>query len=384
MACARVSDLGSGGTRRGSGPARWVRQRGHHLVAAREPRLTADLDRQHANPLPDLLVARQHGIRAPVAALDQRAGGAEQRVAGLVGLDRRRRAVGDLDVRAGVAHEPRGAEVEHGGEAPGAYDGQRLLGRLEQGDRVVPLGVEVGDAREVLQHRGRPAARRTRADAQAVVLADEQQRAVAVHVREVRRRVEGACRRRVVQRGVAEACDDQRVLRPRRLPAQHVRESEGEAEPDRPRQVRGDRRRLRDDVQLRVSEDLVPAAGHRVRGRAGEAPERLAHRLDAPVDVRAGGVERTRAVVQQRGIGGPRQQADGGVRLVPGRADRVEARPSLLEPPRREVEVPALDLGLEERLELADKSVSQGVRLVRRTEVFDGAEEVLVDGLHGH
>ena len=384
MACARVSGLGSGG--RGVARVRRPRvgQRGHHLVAAREPRLRADLDRQVADPLPDLLVARQHGVRAPVTALDQRASGAEQRVARVVGLDRGRRPVGDLDVRAGVAHEPHGAEVEHGGGAPGAYGGQRLLGRLEQGDRVVAGCVEVRDAREVLQHRGRPAPRRTRADAEAVVLADEQQRAVAVHVREVRRRVEGAGRRRVVDRGVAEAGDDQRVLRPRRLPAQHLRESQGEAEPDRARQVRGDRRRLRDDVQLRVPEDLVPAARHRVRGRAGQAPERLAHRVDGAVEVCAGGVERTRAVVQQRGVGGPRQQSDRGVGLVPGRADRVEASPALLEPPRREVEVPALGLGLEERLEPADKSAVDRLRLVRRAEVFDGAEEVLVDGLHGH
>ena len=162
-----------------------------------------------------------------------------------------------------------------------------------------------------------------------------------------------------------------------------LREPQGEAEPDGARQVRGDRRRLRDDVQLRVPEHLVPAAGHRVRGRAGQAPERLADRVDAPVEVRAGGVERTRAVVQQRGVGGPRQQAEGGVRLVPGRADRVEAGASLLEPPRREVEVPALGLGLEERLEPADESAVDRVRLVRRAQAFDGAEEVLVDGLHG-
>ncbi len=159
-------------------------------------------------------------------------------------------------------------------------------------DRVVAGRLEVRDAREVLQHRGRPAPRRTRADAEAVVLADEQQRAVAVHVREVRRRVERAGRGRVVHRRVAEACDDQRVLRPRRLAAQRFRQSQGEAEPDRARQVRGDRRRLRDDVQPRVAEHLVPAARDRVGRGAGEAAQRLADRVDAPVQVRAGGVER--------------------------------------------------------------------------------------------
>jgi hypothetical protein len=108
---------GVGRPLRGSGPRPRVCQRGHHLVAARQPRLLADLGGQAADPLPDLLVAGQHGIRAPVTARDQRASGAEQRVARVIGLDRGRRPVGDLDVRAGMAHEPHGAQVEHGRRA---------------------------------------------------------------------------------------------------------------------------------------------------------------------------------------------------------------------------------------------------------------------------
>ena len=202
------------------GPRSWGSASGAITsAAAREPRLRADLDRQGRGPAagpPRSAPARPPRSSWPLSTSARAVPSSGSR--GVVGLDRRRRAVGDLDVRAGVAHEPHRAQVEHGGGAPGAHGGQRLLGRLQQGDRVVAVRVEVRDAREVLQHGRRPAPRRTRADAEAVVLADEQQRAVAVHVGEVRRRVERAGRRRVVDRGVAEAGDDHRVLRPRRLP----------------------------------------------------------------------------------------------------------------------------------------------------------------------
>ena len=204
-----------------------------------------------------------------------------------------------------MAHEPHGAQVEHRGRAPGAYGGQRLLGRLEQarpgrGRGAWKYGMPgrccstaAGQPRGVRVLMPRPLSSQTSSTGQS--------RCTCVRYAAALKR---ACRRRVVDRGVAEARDDQRVLRPRRLPAQRLRESQGEAEPDRARQVRGDRRGLRDDVQLGVAEHLVPAARDRVGGRAGQAPERLADRVDAPVQVRAGGVERPRAVVQQRGVGG--------------------------------------------------------------------------------
>ena len=283
-----------------------------------------------------------------------------------------------------MAHEPHRAQVEHDGGAAGAHGGQRRLGRLEQRDRVVTRCVEVRDAREVPQHGRRPAPRRTRADADAVVLADEENWAGAVHVREVRRRVEGARRRGVVDRRVAEAGDDERVLRPR------VGRSSSFASPSaKPSPTARGRWEAIVDVCGMTCSRACPNTLWRPPeigsdAEQVEAAQRLANRVDAPVDVRAGGVERTRAVVQQGRVGGPRQQAEGGVRLVPGRADRVVARPSLLEPPRGEVEVPALGLGLEERLEPADRDRGREAAAVRRAEFFDGAEEVLVDGLHGY
>src|SRR5262249_34967753 len=104
-----------------------------------------------------------------------------------------------------------------------------------------------------------------------------------------------------------------------------------------------------------------------------------------------------------------RQQPERGVRLVAGRPDRVEARALLLEVPRREVEVPALGLRLEQRLEpLAGRTrdrlgraaqpldprravpsdpppdipAGRGAQLVGAAQLLDRAHEVLVDPLH--
>ena len=97
-----------------------------------------------------------------------------------------------------------------------------------------------------------------------------------------------------------------------------------------------------------VAEDLVPAAGDRVVPRGSQAQQHVAHRVDARHLRRAGAVEGPGAVVQEGGVGRPQRHRDGGVALVPGRADRVEALACGEQPPRLEVEVPAQRLGVEE------------------------------------
>ena len=167
---------------------------------------------------------------------------------------------------------------------------------------------------------------------------------------------------------------------------EQLRQPEREAEPDRARQVRGDRRGLRDDVQPRVPEHLVPAARHRVRRRAGEAPQRLADRVDA----------------RRRGARGRRRTRRSGSAAAPGRwsARAARRRRSTRGRPSRSCRSrhPRCwsHRAAKSRCRLsawASKSASSrptsassaagAPRLGARSASTD-AEEVLVDRLHGH
>src|SRR5690606_5795328 len=64
-------------------------------------------------------------------------------------------------------------------------------------------------------------------------------------------------------------------------------------------------------------------------------------------------VETSGPVVQQRRIGGPQRCRDSGIALVTGRSDRVETLALALQPATREIEVTALELGVEQRHQAA-------------------------------
>ncbi len=204
-------------------------------------------------------------------------------------------------------------------------------------------------------------------------------------MRGVRGRVQRGLRGRVVQRGVAEAADGDRVVRPRALDAELAGAVDRDRHSDRSRQVRGDRRRLRDHGQVVVAEHLVAAAGDRLVDRGRDAEHHVGNAVAAHLPG-AGEVERARAVVEQRRVGGAERERDDGVALVPGRADRVEAAALLLQPARGEVAVTARDLGLPERLGAAVPwTAGSGRRLERR----ERCEEMLLErievvGRHRH
>jgi hypothetical protein len=112
----------------------------------------------------------------------------------------------------------------------------------------------------------------------------------------------------MVRGRVAEAGHDHRVVRP----AQRLVEAGGQpglaaqrpGDPDRPGQVAGDRRGLRDHGEVGVAEDLVPATRDRLLRGRGQA-ERDVHDPFAPSRPgRPGQVEGAGPVVQQRGVVG--------------------------------------------------------------------------------
>src|SRR5688500_9348468 len=97
-----------------------------------------------------------------------------------------------------------------------------------------------------------------------------------------------------------------------------------------------------------MPEDLVASAGHRVARRRGEAEQDVAHRVGGARNGGRSSVEAAGSVVEQGWVAREGHQAEGRVALVTGRPDRVVALALLLQPARREVQVPTLHLGVEE------------------------------------
>ena len=360
----------------------WQVERRHDGGLGREALLVEHLLGLGHHVLARGLVAVEDVGRRHDAGIHERERRGQKGITVVVRRDLGGRPVGALGVRPGVAHVSHGAQVKDGGATALADGGQRLGDDVEQRCRVRSVGVPVAEAGTACERGCRPPRRRLRAEADAVVLADEQDRAVELAVGQVGGRVEGPGGRRVVHRCVAEAAHHDRVRGPWSLVVDRSSQAEAVAEADGPGQVGGDRRRLGDDAEGRVAEHLVASAGHGVAGRRRETQQDVADRVVRSGDGGSCGVEAAGPVVEQRRIGGPGQQADRRVALVAGRPDRVVALALLLEPARREVEVAALHLGVEEALEhrRAGPLGAANATCVRAR--ANGPDEVFVDRLH--
>ena len=97
-----------------------------------------------------------------------------------------------------------------------------------------------------------------------------------------------------------------------------------------------------------MAEHLVPAASDRLVGQRQHPGEHVADAVVTRDLSRTCQVEATGPVVQQRRIGGSQGGGDGGIALVAGRSDRVEAGALLAQPARRVIDVAAEQLRLEQ------------------------------------
>ncbi len=145
--------------------------------------------------------------------------------------------------------------------------------------------------------------------------------------------------------------------------------------------MRRDGRGHRDDGELLPAEDLVTPSRDRLDRGGDDAEQHVAQ----AVDLRPGGaceIEGARAVMEESGVVDAERQRDGGVRLVPGRSDRVEAAPVLLQPARRVVGLPAVDLRPPELLDLVRRRAERRTRLERA----ERPDEVLLERIEvdGH
>ncbi len=323
------------------------RQGGHYLRGAGQRPAGHRLLGRATDPVADRAVAGHRLARGQQARADQRGRGRHQRVAGQVRRHVGGRTVGRLRIAARVAEEANRRQVQEHRAPPGPDQPGGPDGGVVGGERVAAVGGQVVQAGAVAVGGRHPPGRRRHADPDPVVLADEQQRDRDLLVRGVAGGADRTHGGGVAGRGVAERGDRHRVARPRAGHPQLGRPADAERDAERARQVRGDRRRLRDDGQLGPAEHLVPPARDRLVGGRRHAEQDVPDRVYAGHLAGPGAVEPAGPVVQQRRVGRPQRRGQRGVALVAGRADRVVAAALLLHPPGREVQVPAFRLGVE-------------------------------------
>ena len=317
-------------------------ERTHHVLGRLELGSLHRLERTLADPRADVEVLVGEVLPAPRPGPGEPRPERKQRVTREIGADLLPRSVRRLEVGAGVAQESDRPQMEHRRMPVVTNPRRELLRRRERRRGLVSVRALDSELRATVERLLDPRLRRRNADPQSVVLADEEQWQRLAAVGQVRGSVEGGLCRRVVERGIAERADDDRVERPRALDVQLARALDRERDPDRTRQVRRDRRRLWKDREIAMPEHLVPPSGDRLLGRSRHAEEDVPDAV-APRLLGAREVEAARAVVEERGVAGTERERDEGVRLVAGGANRVEAEPLRLQPASGVIDGTALD-----------------------------------------
>ncbi len=175
------------------------------------------------------------GVEQPGA--DQQSCGAEKRVAFVVRGDLAGVAVAHLGVGTGVRHKSHDAQVQERGRALGADVGRGGEGSVIAGGEIGAISGEVPHRRPGGVCRRDPARGRPHADAQAIVLADEQHWHRQPLIGDLAGGVDSSGCGRVVGRGVAETGNGDRIARPPRRHAELAGAVDGESDADSARQV---------------------------------------------------------------------------------------------------------------------------------------------------
>ena len=186
--------------------------RRHHLRCGPQAGALDRERRDPADPGVSLMIDGKRTFGGERPGFGEQPDRMQQRIFGLLGLDLLARQIGRRHVRAGVAVQPDRADVQERGFAAPAH----MIGGFQRDPvgvvQVEPIAREIAQARLLRERVPDPADRRPGRDADAVILANEQQRQRDVLVAGPLRRIERALRGRVIGRRVAERTDDDRVV----------------------------------------------------------------------------------------------------------------------------------------------------------------------------
>ncbi len=293
-----------------------VPQRLHHRSRAVElrqlPELTGELDNVGTLGL----VTFEDLRGSQCTGIDQRLRRAQRRVPLEIGGDLVGTAIRRLVVRTGMPHQPDHPQMQERRSTVCTHPGGCRGRSVERRRHIAPVGLEIPQSVAVSVSVLDPATRCLDADADPVVLADEQQRHRHTLIRGVQGGVDGADRGGVVHRCVTEAAHRYGIVGPRARDAQFSCARDGERDPDGPRKVRCDGRGLRNDVQVVAAEHLVSPACDRLIGGCHQPEYNVAQRVSAFGLSGAGQKETARTIVQQGGIGHTKRRRHRGVAFM--------------------------------------------------------------------
>ncbi len=342
------------------------RQRRHHFLQRRQPRATVGV-LGGGETLPARgLVQVEYLVLAHDAGFQRDRRRTQQRVGRFHRAQFLDTAPLDLEIGAGMAHDPRGAQVQEGRAPRAAAVFDRLLHVTVAAGQVEAVCEEIVEVRAVTEVARHPAVRRLHRDADAVVLAHEQHRRRQLLVRGPRGGVEGGLRGGMVAGGIAEGADGDAVVGNGQFVPDAPRLFDGDRGAEGLGQVRSDGRGLRQHPQGLAAPHLVAATGGRVFHRRGERQRRIHHRVHPRQLAEALGHETAAAVVQECRIGMAREPRDHRVALVAAAADRVEDLVLHAQHARHQVEVARDQLRFEHlaepaRIERAARQHRRGV-----------------------
>ena len=278
--------------------------------------------------------------------LQQDARAMKQRILCLIGFDRLERRIAGFHIRARMAHQTHGAHVQEYRFATTTRIGNGFFTTAHRIEHVDPVALDIVQRWAVGEIRLYPTTWRAHRNADAIILAQEDQRHGQVLVSRPASRVDCTLRRRMVGRRVAKRAQDNRIVRQHRIiQFQALRHADAVRSAHGLWQMRCDGAGLRRDKGLCTTKHLVAPTRDRILRRSGKAKRHIVKRRQSACLFLALNQESRIAIVQEGHIGLTRGRGHCRGAFVARTADGIKGLS--LRSPGPQIEMPRHDLAVE-------------------------------------